>query len=256
MSSLSKLAVQIALEAAGGSTPDFLVFCSQHGDLTRLREMLRSIATGVELSPTAFSQSVHNASAGLYTIVAHSRAPVSSLASGGSTFASGWLEAEGYLIEHPEAQVLLVCYDEPLPQEYAPVLDADPVPIRARLAAARRRRTRARAPTPAPAEQDEPLPLAPLFIAWALSSEPTMRITADGQGWIWSRASAQRRVFQSGALPCFAARLGDSLPPRFGGHCGKTRSHVSARYVYLGENGDRPLRCTLQGELCKEIRCE
>ena len=66
MSSLSKLAVQIALEAAGDSKPDFLVFCSQHGDLTRLREMLRDIASGVELSPTAFSQSVHNASAGLY----------------------------------------------------------------------------------------------------------------------------------------------------------------------------------------------
>ena len=43
MSSLSKLAVQIALEAAGDSRPDFLVFCSQHGELTRLREMLRSI---------------------------------------------------------------------------------------------------------------------------------------------------------------------------------------------------------------------
>lgn len=189
MSSLSKLAVQIALEAAGGSTPDFLVFCSQHGDLTRLREMLRSIATGVELSPTAFSQSVHNASAGLYTIIAHSRAAVSSLASGGSTFASGWLEAEGYLIEHPEAQVLLVCYDEPLPQEYLPYSPQTQCQyaLGLLLRAGDGRGLELRA---APAEQDEPLPLAPLFIAWALSSEPAMPITADGQGWIWSRASA------------------------------------------------------------------
>ena len=62
MSALSRLAVQIALEAAGDAAPDYLVFCSQHGDLTRLREMLGNIATGAELSPTAFSQSVHNAS--------------------------------------------------------------------------------------------------------------------------------------------------------------------------------------------------
>jgi hypothetical protein len=190
MSSLSKLAVQIALEAAGDSKPDFLVFCSQHGELTRLREMLRSIATRVELSPTAFSQSVHNASAGVYTIVAHSRAPVSSLASGGSTFASGWLEAEGYLIERPEAQVLLVCYDEPLPPEYVPYSTQTQCQYALGLLL-RAADERGLALHTAPAEQDEALPLAPLFIAWALSSEPTMRITADGQGWIWSRAPAQ-----------------------------------------------------------------
>jgi hypothetical protein len=119
MSALSKLAVQIALEAAGDAAPDFLVFCSQHGDLFRLREMLGDIASGVELSPTAFSQSVHNASAGLYTIIARSRAPVSSLASGGSTFASGWIEAEAFLSKHPQSKVLLVNYAD-LPREYAP----------------------------------------------------------------------------------------------------------------------------------------
>jgi hypothetical protein len=189
MSSLSKLAVQVGLETAGNSTPDFLVFCSQHGDLTSLREMLRDIAGGVELSPTAFSQSVHNSSAGLYTIIAKSSAPMISLASGASTFASGWLEAEGFLVEHPGAQVLLVTYDEPLPQEYAAYSSQTQCQYALGLLL-RSHGGHGLVLRPAPAGQDEPLPLAPLFIAWAMSDDSTLRVTADGQGWVWSRAAA------------------------------------------------------------------
>jgi len=188
MSALSKLAVQIGLEAAGKAEPDFLVFCSQHGDLIRLREMLSNIATGVELSPTAFSQSVHNASAGLYTIIAQSRAPVSSLASGGSTFASGWIEAEGFLAKHPESQVLLVNYDEPLPREYLPYCPQEQCQYALGLLL-RAADERAIVLRTSAAEQDEPLPLAPLFMAWALTLEETLRVTADGQGWTWTRGA-------------------------------------------------------------------
>lgn len=186
MSSLSKLAVQVALEAVVDSTPDFLVFCSQHGDMTRLREMLRDLAARAELSPTAFSQSVHNASAGLFTIIAQSSAPMISLASGGSTFASGWLEAEGFLVEHPDAHVLLVTYDEPLPQEYASFSPQTQC-HHALALLLRKHSERGLVLQPTVAEQDEPLPLAPLFIAWATSDQPTLRVTADGQGWVWSR---------------------------------------------------------------------
>ena len=186
MSALSRLAVQIALEAAGDATPDYLVFCSQHGDLTRLREMLGGIASGAELSPTAFSQSVHNASAGLYTIIAKSRAPVSSLASGASTFAYGWIEVEGLLLRNPHSQVLLVCYDEPLPAEYAPYSSQRQcmygLGLLLRLAD-----TSGLTLDSAPAEKNQALPMAPLFISWALGTEPTLRITAETQGWIWSR---------------------------------------------------------------------
>jgi hypothetical protein len=189
MSASSKLAVQVGLEAASEARPDFLVFGSQHGDLTRLLEMLRAISSGAELSPTTFSQSVHNASAGLYTIIADSSAPMVSLASGGSTFASGWLEAEGRLAEHPGAQVLLVTYDEPLPQEYAPYSSQTQC-LYALGLLLRSGRDRGLVLQSAPAEQEEPLPLAPLFIAWALSHDSTLRVTVDGQGWIWSRAAA------------------------------------------------------------------
>jgi hypothetical protein len=187
MSALSRLAVQIAIEATGDAAPDCLVFCSQHGDLTRLRGMLRDIAAGTELSPTSFSQSVHNASAGLYTIIRSSHAPVSSLASGASTFACGWVEAEGLLLDDPQRQALLVCYDEPLPPEYAPY-SAQRQCFYALGLLLRSTDNGGLALEIAPAEQDEPLPMAPLFAAWALSGEPTLRLTAEGRGWMWRRA--------------------------------------------------------------------
>jgi hypothetical protein len=186
MGALSRLAVQIALETAGDVSPDYLVFCSQHGDLTRLREMLVNIATGVQLSPTAFSQSVHNASAGLFTIIAKSRAPVSSLASGASTFACGWLEAEGVLRRNPGSRALLVCYDEPLPADYVPYSTQRQclyaLGLLLELADGR-----GFVLNSAPAQLDEPLPMAQLFAAWAFSAEATLHISAEGQGWLWSR---------------------------------------------------------------------
>ena len=186
MSALSRLAVQIGFEATGDAAPDHLVFCSQHGDMTRLREMLGNIAAGTELSPTSFSQSVHNASAGLYTIIAKSQAPVSSLASGPSTFASGWIEAEGLLLRNPQSLVLLVCYDEPLPTEYVPYT-AQRQCLYALGLLLRSSAEGGFTLDDAPAGDDEPLPMAPLFIAWALSTEPTLRLTAEGRGWTWRR---------------------------------------------------------------------
>src|SRR5689334_24098497 len=118
MSTLSKLAVQVALEAAGDEGADFLVFCSQHGELARTRELLGSIVAGSELSPAGFSQSVHNTSAGLYTIIKQSNAAATSVAAGAGTFAYGWLEAESFLAVNPGKTVLLVSYDEVLPIEY------------------------------------------------------------------------------------------------------------------------------------------
>ncbi|HSC16377.1 MAG TPA: beta-ketoacyl synthase chain length factor, partial [Gammaproteobacteria bacterium] len=39
MSTLSKMAVQVALEATAEQRAGFLVFCSQHGELNRTREL-------------------------------------------------------------------------------------------------------------------------------------------------------------------------------------------------------------------------
>jgi len=189
MSSLTRLAVQIAIEAADQLRPDFLIFCSQHGDLTRLREMLDDISSGGELSPTTFSQSVHNASAGLFTIISHSTAPMSALAAGRGTFAAGWLEAEGFLVAHPTARALLVTYDEPLPAEYANYSSQAPCSYAVGLLLRRAAGQPGLALRPAAAHGSDFLPLAPLFLAWMLSSDESLHASADGQGWIWTRTA-------------------------------------------------------------------
>jgi hypothetical protein len=191
MSALSKLAVQVALEASRGATADFLVFASQHGELNRTCELLANIVAGVELSPTAFSQTVHNTSAGLYTIVAKSRAPASSVAAGANTFPYAWLEAEAFLVEGPTSRhALLVAYDEALPAPYRAYSQAAPctygVAFMLRLAASGGLTLE----TTEPGSADERLPLAPLLAAWWESAERSLRITADGQGWLWRRTSA------------------------------------------------------------------
>ncbi len=189
MSALSKMAVQVALEAAGDERPDFLVFCSQHGELARTQELLGSIVGGSELSPAGFSQSVHNASAGLYTIITQSNAPATSVAAGAGTFAYGWLEAEAFLAVNPGKTALLVSYDEVLPVEYQPysqqVQRSFALALSLRVAPAggiTLRQTHA--------GTDDPLPVTPRFMAWALSRDSALRLTAGGQGWEWQRLAA------------------------------------------------------------------
>jgi hypothetical protein len=187
MSALSKLAVQVALEASHGAAADFLVFASQHGELNRTRELLANIVAGVELSPAAFSQSVHNTSAGLYTIIGKSHAPASSVAAGANTFPYGWLEAEAFLVESRGRRALLVAYDDALPPEYR----AYSGQLQCTYGAAFMLRLASRGgltlQTAEPGPRDEALPLAPSFAAWWTSTEPSLRLTADGQGWVWSR---------------------------------------------------------------------
>lgn len=186
MSTLTKMAVQTALEATQSSHPDFLVFCSQHGELARTRELLAAIVSRVELSPTSFSQSVHNASAGLYTIITANDAPATSLAAGAGTFAYGWIEAETFAAGHSGKHVLLVCYDEALTSEYLPYSRQEQRSYALALLLRATANGGITLDSSEPAAE-EPAPLAPLFMAWALSQAPVFSITAGGQGWTWRR---------------------------------------------------------------------
>ena len=188
MSKLSKMAVQAALEATRDARPDFLVFCSQHGELERTRELLGAIVSRAELSPTSFSQSVHNASAGLFTIITASHAPATSLAAGAGTFAYGWIEAEAFLAAHPEKLVLLVGYDEALSSEYRSYTRQEQRPYAVALLLRAAASGGIKLEASEPSGEESGTPVAPQFIAWALSSaRPVLMLTAGGQGWCWRR---------------------------------------------------------------------
>jgi len=132
---------------------------------------------------------VHNTSAGLFTIITQSDVPATSVAAGAGTFAYGWLEAEAFLAANPEKTVLLVSYDEVLPVDYQPYTRqaqrSFALALLLRVAA-----TGGLTMRESQAGAEDLLPITPLFMAWALSTDPALRLTAGGQGWEWRRLHA------------------------------------------------------------------
>ncbi|TEW54080.1 3-oxoacyl-ACP synthase [Psychromonas sp. RZ22] len=128
MSSLSKLALQAALQVSAEQSIDYIVFSSRHGELTRTVKLIEDIIKGEDASPMAFSQSVHNTAAGLFTISANRATPVTSLAAVESTLHHALIEAAIYLQAQPSKRVLVVDFDEPLPVQYKKYEEADQKP--------------------------------------------------------------------------------------------------------------------------------
>lgn len=94
-----------------------VVFSSTHGELAKSLEMIKLIEAGEEISPTTFSLSVHNAIAGLFSIAFGNTAEITVLASGEDGIASAFIESLG-LLQAGAQKVLMVFYDEPLPDFY------------------------------------------------------------------------------------------------------------------------------------------
>jgi len=185
-SRLSKMALATALDVTAGEPVDYSIFCSQHGEIVRTRAILSSISEGVEISPTAFAQSVHNTSSGLFTIIESSNAPSMSMASGANTFAYGWLEAQAYLASNSSHRVLLVDFDEIIPEEYQAYsghANCDHSLAMILRSAEHGGISLARSST----TDDELLPQGPQFLAWLQRDEADLDLTSEGQGWRWQR---------------------------------------------------------------------
>ena len=93
-----------------------MVFSSAHGDANKSLQHLKEIQNGEEVSPTAFSLSVHNAIAGLFSIVYQNHQEITVIAPGQDGIAPVFIEALGLLQEHQE--VMMIFYDEPLSEFY------------------------------------------------------------------------------------------------------------------------------------------
>ncbi len=127
-SKLTNLSLDVALELTQNLDPDYLIFASQHGEISRSIELLNAIARSEDLSPTAFSQSVHNTGVGLFTIIKQSTTKATAIAAGDNTIFMALADAYGFLKAQPQAKVLLVMSDEKLPEDYqrdlgSPTLD-------------------------------------------------------------------------------------------------------------------------------------
>jgi Beta-ketoacyl synthase, N-terminal domain len=92
------------------------VFTSSTGDPLNCHLLCEALATPQRMvSPTRFTNSVHNAAAGYWHIAVQSRQPSTSLAAFDASFAAGLLEA-AVQVQSTQAPVLLVACDVPYPQ--------------------------------------------------------------------------------------------------------------------------------------------
>jgi hypothetical protein len=114
----AKMALEVAYRCLGTRADIPTVFSSRHGEAARSAELLCDLARETPLSPTSFGLSVHNATAGLFSIAREDHANSEAVAAGKSSVESAVIEACGLLAEG-EPEVMLVVYDCPLPTVYA-----------------------------------------------------------------------------------------------------------------------------------------
>lgn len=115
---LGRLACQVAYwcQQVAGDAP--LVFASRYGDAHRSLQLLGDLVQQQPLSPTGFALSVHNAVAALYSIARGDTRNAVVVAGGRATVTAALIEAAA-LIADGEPEVLVVCYEAPLPEHYA-----------------------------------------------------------------------------------------------------------------------------------------
>jgi hypothetical protein len=195
LNGLGRLAVQVAYQAdaAGQALP--VVLGSRHGDATRSLDLLADLARGEAVSPTAFGLSVHNAVGAMYSIARGDHANFISVAAGRASAAACLVEAAALLAEGAP-EVLVVCYDAPLPGAYAAWQDEPAAsygwawrvgparPGHARFA------LQAGAPTGDGAAEAAPLPFDLDVLRFFLSGAPRLTRSAHGTAWTWSRLDA------------------------------------------------------------------
>lgn len=118
LSGMSRIAMRVAHDCLGDHHIDAAVFCSRHGECVRTLGIYGSIASGEAVSPTQFSQSVHNTAAGVFSIERNLRVPVSAIAAGSASLEHGFIEAWSQ-IQCGAESVLLVMSDERLDEPFS-----------------------------------------------------------------------------------------------------------------------------------------
>lgn len=127
LSPLARMAVGSAwpLTREGEAIP--MVYASHHGETSRGYELLHALAQDQALSPTSFSLSVHNACAGMWSILRHDTTETVALSVQGDGLESAIVEASLLLAAgHPA--VLVVLAEEQAPEAYAAWIDDAPFP--------------------------------------------------------------------------------------------------------------------------------
>lgn len=175
------------------------VLASRHGEFDRTVTILASLAENEQPSPAEFSMSVHHGLAGLLSIHTGNKAGHTAVAGSLDSFGYGLLEAASCLAEAPSVPVLLIYFDPPLPEDYAPfrpsaeaelplalamtltASEGDAVCVSTTIADGEAER-----PENLPQNLPHNLPLS--FLRFLLGNEPVATVRGGRMVWRWHRA--------------------------------------------------------------------
>ena len=192
---LGRAALQVAYWAMHDAPPCPVVFASRYGDMRRSVELMQQLAKDGAVSPMAFSMSVHNAFAAMFSIARADRSNYSAVSAGADTAECALVEAIGLLAEGA-SQVLVVYYDEPLPEQLTRFAAAVEFPrawacrisrdSAAGIAFTQRAQVDA-APADFADDTDSLLPDLAL-LRFLVGAAPAHSRNSDGRAWHWTRA--------------------------------------------------------------------
>ena len=117
MSDLEKIAVGLAGRIAPETQDYTMVFASKFGEWRQTINLIQQFFDEQEMSPAGFSNSVHNAAAGLFSLLTKNTNSYTSIAAGQDTLEMAILKA---LTEKNDVMVVFV--GEHNPEIYTPVL--------------------------------------------------------------------------------------------------------------------------------------
>lgn len=167
-----------------------VVFSSAHGEICKSLAMLKTIQAGEELSPTAFSLSVHNAIAGLFSIAYRNSQEITVIAPGQEGIAPAFIEALGMLHEGAE-EVLMILYDEPIDDFYptAPfkLNAAFPCALALRIALTGNGLALQLRRSPESRDDGEHPVQLPAFLNFLLAQERSLSLGNQGHSWTWHK---------------------------------------------------------------------
>lgn len=192
---LGRLALQAAWDCQGDELGVPIVFASRYGDAARSLALLEDLMCGREVSPTGFNMSVHNAIGALYAIARADRSNTVSLAAGRASAGAGLLEAAA-LMADGAPEVMLVCYDDTLPEPYEAYRDEAPCAWAWawRVARAVPGEAAITLSTCGGVYDDVPaaaaLPAGLDVLRFFLSGEPRLEQRLEGRRWVWQREAA------------------------------------------------------------------
>lgn len=118
MSALEKVAIAMASKVVPEHTDYKLVFASRFGEWEQTIKLIRQFYEDKEMSPAGFSNSVHNAAMGHFSLLTHNKNSYTSIAGGERTIETGLIDA--ILTDKP---VLFIYAEEHNPSEYEHMLE-------------------------------------------------------------------------------------------------------------------------------------